>query len=85
FLGHVVNNDGIHVNPNKIKAVKNWIAKSLTILTQKNKKYVWGDEQEMAFQTLKDKLCNAPVLALLMGQKTSWYTLMYHAKAWGAC
>ncbi|GJX26931.1 putative reverse transcriptase domain-containing protein [Tanacetum coccineum] len=40
------------------------IAKSLTILTQKNKKYIWGDEQEMTFQTLKDKLYNAPVLAL---------------------
>ncbi|GJZ25037.1 putative reverse transcriptase domain-containing protein [Tanacetum coccineum] len=40
------------------------IAKSLTILTHKNKKYVRGDEQEMAFQTLKDKLCNEPVLAL---------------------
>ncbi|GKA04229.1 putative reverse transcriptase domain-containing protein [Tanacetum coccineum] len=43
------------------------IAKSLTILTQKNKKYVWGDEQEMEFQTLKDKLCNAPILALPNG------------------
>ncbi|GJZ16178.1 putative reverse transcriptase domain-containing protein [Tanacetum coccineum] len=43
------------------------IAKSLSILTHKNKKYVWGDEQEMAFQTLKDKLCNAPVLALPNG------------------
>ncbi|GJU56025.1 putative reverse transcriptase domain-containing protein [Tanacetum coccineum] len=31
-----------------------------------NKKYVWG-EQKMAFQTLKDKLCNAPVLALSDG------------------
>ncbi|GJR88325.1 putative reverse transcriptase domain-containing protein [Tanacetum coccineum] len=40
------------------------IAKSLTILTQKNKKYVCGDEQEMVFQTLKDKLCNAPIHAL---------------------
>ncbi|GJT75290.1 putative nucleotidyltransferase, ribonuclease H [Tanacetum coccineum] len=40
------------------------IAKSLTILTQKNKKYVRGDEQETTFQTLKDKLYNAPVLAL---------------------
>ncbi|GJR42654.1 putative reverse transcriptase domain-containing protein [Tanacetum coccineum] len=92
FHGHVVNSDGIHVDPNKIEAVKNWeapklptkvrsflglagyyrrfitnfstIAKLHTILTQKNKKYVWGDEQEMEFQTLKDKLCNANVLAL---------------------
>ncbi|GJZ36381.1 putative reverse transcriptase domain-containing protein [Tanacetum coccineum] len=43
--------------------------KSLTILTHKHKKYVWGDEQEVAFQTLKDKLCNAPVLALPNGPK----------------
>ncbi|GKB08124.1 putative reverse transcriptase domain-containing protein [Tanacetum coccineum] len=36
-------------------------------MTQKNKTYVWGEEQERAFQTLKDKLCNAPILALLDG------------------
>nr|GEV70879.1 reverse transcriptase domain-containing protein [Tanacetum cinerariifolium] len=40
------------------------IAKSLTVLTQKSKTFDWGEEQEWAFQTLKDKLCNAPVLAL---------------------
>ncbi|GJQ89463.1 putative reverse transcriptase domain-containing protein [Tanacetum coccineum] len=40
------------------------IAKPLTLLTQKNKAYVWGDKQEEAFQILKEKLCNAPVLAL---------------------
>ncbi|GJY85599.1 putative reverse transcriptase domain-containing protein [Tanacetum coccineum] len=39
-------------------------AKPLTLLTQKNKAYVWGDKQEEAFQILKEKLCNAPVLAL---------------------
>ncbi|GKD31110.1 putative reverse transcriptase domain-containing protein, partial [Tanacetum coccineum] len=41
--------------PSKIEAVKNWeAAKSPTE----------GDEQDRAFQILKDKVCNAPVLAL---------------------
>ncbi|GKA46688.1 putative reverse transcriptase domain-containing protein, partial [Tanacetum coccineum] len=40
------------------------IAKSLTILTKKCKAFDWGEEQELAFQTLKDKLYNAPILAL---------------------
>ncbi|GJZ37654.1 reverse transcriptase domain-containing protein [Tanacetum coccineum] len=86
---------GIHVDPAKIEAVKNWaspttpteirqflglagyyrrfikdfskIAKSLTELTQKNKKYIWGKDQETAFQLLKQKLCKAPILALPEG------------------
>ncbi|GKB89965.1 putative reverse transcriptase domain-containing protein [Tanacetum coccineum] len=45
------------------------IAKSLTILTQKCKTFDWGEEQELAFQTLKDNLCNAPVLAFPDGPK----------------
>nr|GEU52994.1 putative reverse transcriptase domain-containing protein [Tanacetum cinerariifolium] len=43
------------------------IAKPLTILTQKSKTFDWGEEQENALQTLKDKLCNAPIPALLDG------------------
>ncbi|GKA19618.1 putative reverse transcriptase domain-containing protein [Tanacetum coccineum] len=86
---------GLHVDPAKIEAVKNWaspttpteirqflglsgyyrrfiegfskIAKSLTELTQKNKKYIWGEDQESAFQLLKQKLCEAPILALPEG------------------
>ncbi|GKB81190.1 putative reverse transcriptase domain-containing protein [Tanacetum coccineum] len=60
FLGYVVNQNGIHVDPSKIEA----IAKPLTLLTQKNKKYEWGVEQEEAFQTLKSNLCDAPILSL---------------------
>ncbi|GJY09158.1 retrotransposon protein, putative, ty3-gypsy subclass [Tanacetum coccineum] len=45
------------------------IAKPLTVLTQKSKTFDWDEEQENAFQTLKDKLCNAPVLALPDGPK----------------
>nr|GEX11137.1 putative reverse transcriptase domain-containing protein [Tanacetum cinerariifolium]GEX13227.1 putative reverse transcriptase domain-containing protein [Tanacetum cinerariifolium] len=34
---------------------------------KKNKKYEWGMEQDKAFQTLKQKLCSAPILALPKG------------------
>ncbi|GJZ44825.1 hypothetical protein Tco_0592421 [Tanacetum coccineum] len=86
---HAIDSKGIHVDPAKIEAVKNWastttptevrqflglsgyyrrfikdflkIAKSLTELTQKNKKYIWEENQESAFQLLKQKLCEAPM------------------------
>ncbi|GJW17869.1 putative reverse transcriptase domain-containing protein [Tanacetum coccineum] len=38
------------------------IAKSLTELTRKNKKYIWGEDQETTFQMLKQKLCLRAVL-----------------------
>ncbi|GJZ01935.1 putative reverse transcriptase domain-containing protein [Tanacetum coccineum] len=84
FLGHLIDSQGLHVDPAKIEAVKNWaspttpaevhqflglagyyrrfikdfskIAKSWTELTQKNKKYIWDEDQESAFQLLKQKL-----------------------------
>ncbi|GJY90583.1 putative reverse transcriptase domain-containing protein [Tanacetum coccineum] len=62
FLGHVINDNGIHVDPSKIEAVKNW--KAPRTPSEKSKTFNWGKEQELAFQTIKDKLCNAPVLAL---------------------
>ncbi|GJW14612.1 putative reverse transcriptase domain-containing protein [Tanacetum coccineum] len=62
FLGHVVNRLAGYYR----RFIENFskIAKPLTLLTQKNKAYVWGDKQDEAFQILKEKLCNAPVLAL---------------------
>ncbi|GJT79471.1 putative reverse transcriptase domain-containing protein [Tanacetum coccineum] len=65
FLGHVVNSNDIHVDPSKIEA----IVKPLTSLTQKNQRYEWCVEQEEAFQTLKENLCNAPILSLPNGAK----------------
>ncbi|GJY18225.1 putative reverse transcriptase domain-containing protein, partial [Tanacetum coccineum] len=97
FLGHVIDNKGIHVDPAKIESIKDWespkspteirqflglagyyrrfiegfskIAKSMTKLTQKKVVFDWGDKQEAAFQLLKEKLCNAPILALPEGAK----------------
>ncbi|KAI3821562.1 hypothetical protein L1987_09130 [Smallanthus sonchifolius] len=43
------------------------IALPLTTLTQKEKKYDWSDQQESAFQLLKQKLCSAPILSLPEG------------------
>nr|GFB20828.1 putative reverse transcriptase domain-containing protein [Tanacetum cinerariifolium] len=95
FLGHVIDSRGVHVDPAKIKAVKNWpapttptevrqfmglagfyrrfiegfslISKPLTKLTEKNKSFVWGAEEDAAFQRLKRELCSAPILSLPNG------------------
>ncbi|GJV69829.1 putative reverse transcriptase domain-containing protein [Tanacetum coccineum] len=38
------------------------IASSLTKLTKKNTPFIWGEEQEEAFVTLRRKLCETPIL-----------------------
>ncbi|GKC75166.1 putative reverse transcriptase domain-containing protein, partial [Tanacetum coccineum] len=45
------------------------IAKPMTKLTQKSVKFDWGDKEEAAFQTLNQKLCSAPILALPEGSE----------------
>nr|GEX33624.1 putative reverse transcriptase domain-containing protein [Tanacetum cinerariifolium] len=45
------------------------IAKPLTKLTQRNKPFVWGNDEEEVFQTLNQKLCSAPILSLLKGNE----------------
>ncbi|GJR18687.1 putative reverse transcriptase domain-containing protein [Tanacetum coccineum] len=41
----------------------------MTKLTQKSVKFNWGEKEETAFQTLKQKLCSAPILALPEGSE----------------
>ncbi|GKA50258.1 putative reverse transcriptase domain-containing protein [Tanacetum coccineum] len=97
FLGHVIDREGIHVDPAKIESIRDWaspktpteirqflglagyyrrfiegfskIAKPMTKLTQKSVKFDWGEKEEAAFQTLKQKLCSAPILALPEGSE----------------
>ncbi|GKB84714.1 putative reverse transcriptase domain-containing protein [Tanacetum coccineum] len=50
--------------------IKDWAsAKPMTKLTHKKVAFEWGDKQEVAFQTLKNKLCSAPILAIPQGAK----------------
>ncbi|GKE43571.1 putative reverse transcriptase domain-containing protein, partial [Tanacetum coccineum] len=67
FLGHVIDRNGVHVDPTKIEAIRNWATP--TTPTEKDKKYEWGKEEDKAFQLLKQKLCSAPILALPEGTK----------------
>ncbi|KAJ9539497.1 hypothetical protein OSB04_032230 [Centaurea solstitialis] len=108
FLGHLVNREGIKVDPAKVEAVMKWetpkspteirsflglagyyrrfiqdfskVAVPLTKLTRKNVSFVWGEEQQSAFETLRQKLCEAPVLTLPEGVEdmTVYCDASYH-------
>nr|GEY13741.1 reverse transcriptase domain-containing protein [Tanacetum cinerariifolium] len=62
---HVIDSNGVHVDPAKVEAIRNWSAP--TTPTEKNKKYERSMEEEEAFQTLKQKLCSTPIVTLLEG------------------
>lgn len=98
FLGFVVSAQGVKVDEEKIKAIKDWprpkcmsevrsfhglasfyrrfvpnfstLAAPLNEIVKKNVVFSWGKEQEEAFNALKDKLMNAPVLSLPNFSKT---------------
>jgi hypothetical protein len=108
FLGHLVNREGIKVDPAKVDAVMKWetpktpteirsflglagyyrrfiqdfskIATPLTRLTRKGEAFVWGEDQKSAFETLRRKLCEAPVLTLPDGieDMTVYCDASYH-------
>ncbi|CAG2221979.1 Retrovirus-related Pol polyprotein from transposon 412,Retrovirus-related Pol polyprotein from transposon 297 [Mytilus edulis] len=90
YLGHIISEDGIATDPEKIKVVQNWpvptnptevrsflglcsyyrkfiknfasIAKCLHVLTEKGKRFEWISDCQHAFDLLKLKLTNAPIL-----------------------
>nr|GFA01612.1 hypothetical protein [Tanacetum cinerariifolium] len=63
-------NRGVHVDPTKVEAIKNWTApKTPTEVRQFLGLAGIIKEEEEAFQLLKDKLCSAPILALPEGSK----------------
>ena len=98
FLGHIVSEEGVSTDADKIKAVKEWptpknakqvrsflglcsyyrrfvqgfaqIARPLHKLCEKSYKFVWSDEADDSFNSLKLALTTAPVLAYpILGQQ----------------
>ncbi|GKD64083.1 putative reverse transcriptase domain-containing protein, partial [Tanacetum coccineum] len=88
FLHHVIDREGIHVDPAKIESIRDWASpKTLTKIRQflglagyyrrfierflkiASIKFDWGEKEKVAFQTLKQKLCSAPILALPEGSE----------------
>nr|GEU74692.1 putative reverse transcriptase domain-containing protein [Tanacetum cinerariifolium] len=70
FLGHVIDRNSVHVDPVKIEAVKNWTAPTTLMEVRQFLGlvgYYRRKKEDEAFQTLKQKLCSAPILALLEG------------------
>ncbi|CAF4944161.1 unnamed protein product [Pieris macdunnoughi] len=91
YLGHIISEDGVKPNPDKVKAVIKFpipknpkdiksflglvsyyrrfipdfsnIAKPLTSLLKKDQIFSWENQQQLAFEFLKEKLTSAPVLS----------------------
>ncbi|GJU42720.1 reverse transcriptase domain-containing protein [Tanacetum coccineum] len=79
FLGHVIDSEGIHMDPTKIESIKDWASPRLR--QRFNVKFDWSEKAEAAFQLLKQKLCSAPILALPEGSEN--FVVYYDASRKG--
>ncbi|GJU36775.1 putative reverse transcriptase domain-containing protein [Tanacetum coccineum] len=69
FLRHVIDIESLAGYYDDLSKGFSKIAKPMTKLTQKSVKFNWGEKEETAFHTLKQKLCSAPILALPEGSE----------------
>nr|GFB41495.1 putative reverse transcriptase domain-containing protein [Tanacetum cinerariifolium] len=83
FLGHVIDSNGFHIDPAKIEAIKKWTAPT-TPTKVRQFLGLAGDDEEEAFQTLKLKLCSAPILSLPEGSKDFFVYCDASLKGFGA-
>ncbi|GKE08588.1 putative reverse transcriptase domain-containing protein, partial [Tanacetum coccineum] len=64
FLDHVIDSQGIHMDPANIESIKYWASPKTPMELRQ-----FLDKEEAAFQLLKKKLCSAPILALPEGSE----------------
>ncbi|GKC86890.1 putative reverse transcriptase domain-containing protein [Tanacetum coccineum] len=74
ILGHVIDRCGVHVDPAKIEAIKNWAAPTMPTEVRQFLRLAgyyqrFIEEEKEAFQTLNQKLYSGPILALPEGTK----------------
>ncbi|GJV52963.1 putative reverse transcriptase domain-containing protein [Tanacetum coccineum] len=67
FLRHVIDSEGIHVDPAKIESIKDWASSKTPI--EIHQFLCLAEKEETAFQLLKKKLCIASILALPEGSE----------------